>query len=107
MPKARPCRTRRSKQQGRFLGDAIVLDEQFLELVDDEQDAGKLVVGLGVAKALEVLHSQPAEQVAAVAQLGVQPLQDAQAELAFAFDGNHARVRQLVPRVGLELHALS
>ena len=93
------------QEQGRFLGDAIVLDEQLLELVDHQQDAGQLLVGLGVAEALEVLHAQPAELIAAGPQFGVQPLQDAQAELPLALDGDHPGVRQLVPRVGLELHA--
>ena len=27
------------QQQGRLLGDAVVLDEEFLEFVDDQQDA--------------------------------------------------------------------
>ena len=38
-------------------------------------------------------------------QLGVEPLQHAQAELALALDGDHAGVRQLVRGVGLELDA--
>ena len=66
---------------------------------------GQLLVGLAVAKALEVLHAQAAELIAAGAQLGVEPLQHAQAELPLALDGDHSRVRQLVPGVGLELHA--
>ncbi len=35
------------QQQRRLLGDAVVLDEQLLELVDDQQDAGELLVRLG------------------------------------------------------------
>ena len=106
MPNARPCRTSRSSKQRRFLGDAVVLNEQFLKLVDHQQDAGQLFVRLGIAKALEVLHAQPPELVAARSQLGIQPLQYAQAEFALALDGDHPGVWQLVPRIGLELDAL-
>ena len=35
------------QQQGRLLGDAVVVDEQLLELVDDQQDAGQPGVRLG------------------------------------------------------------
>src|SRR5262245_66319261 len=39
-------------------------------------------------------------------QLGVEPLQDAEAKLALALHGDDARVRQLVCGIGLELDAL-
>ena len=51
--------------------------------------------GDGAAEAGEVLHAVRAEQLAAAAQLLVEPLQHAQAELALALDGDHAGVRQL------------
>ena len=67
---------------------------------------GSAAAGLGGAEALEVLHAQAAEQVAAVAQLGVEALQHAQAEFPLAFDGDDPGVRQAVAGVGLEFHAL-
>ena len=104
MPKARPCRTSRSSEQGRLLGDAVVVDEQLLELVDDQQDARQPGLGLGGAVALEVLHAQLAEQVAAAAQLDVELLQHAEAEFPLALDGDDPGVRQGEAGVGLELH---
>ena len=62
--------------------------------------------GLRLAKVVQRLHSGFAKQIAAASQFLIQSLQHAQAELAFAFDGNHARVRQLVFRVRLELDTL-
>ena len=54
----------------------------------------------------QVLHAGGPEQLAAAAQLGVEPLQHAQSELPLAFDGDHPRVRQAVRRVRLEFDAL-
>ena len=64
------------------------------------------VAGRGRAIAGEVLHADLAEDVAADLQLGVEPLQHAQAELALALDRDDPGVRQLVRGVGLELDAL-
>ena len=93
------------EQQGSLLGDLVVLDEELLELVDDEQDARHRVVGLGLAEAAEVLHAGVAEEVAPEFQLGVEPLEHAQAELALALDGDDPGVRQLHLGVDLELDA--
>ena len=99
MPNARPCRTRRSSRSADLLRDLVVLDEELLELVDDEQDAGQGVAALvGLAVAVEVLDAEVAERVAAVLQLDVEPLQHAQAELALALDGDHPGVGQLHAR---------
>ena len=92
--------------RGRLLRQLVLLDEELLELVHDEQDAGKGRRTGYVAKAVDVLHAGLAEPVGTHAQLGVQPLQDAEAELALALDRHDARVRQLVRRVDLELDAL-
>ena len=54
----------------------------------------------------EIVDAGVAEQLAAPRQLGVEPLQHAQAELALALDGDDAGVRQRVAGVGLELDAL-
>jgi hypothetical protein len=37
MPKARPCRTMRSSSREALWENAVVLDEEFLELVNDEE----------------------------------------------------------------------
>ena len=94
------------QQQRRVLGDLVVLDEELLELVDDQQDARHAHARLGLAEAVQVLHAGVAELVAAISQLGVQPLQHAQAELALALDGDDPGMRQLGTGVGLELDAL-
>ena len=94
------------EQQRRVLGELVVGDEQLLELVDDQQRARQRRVGHGAAEAGDVLHAVLAEQLAAAAQLLVEPLEHADAELALAFDGDHAGVRQLAGGVGLELDAL-
>ena len=59
-----------------------------------------------VAVAVHVLHAGVAEPVGAQAQLGVEPLEHADAELALALDRDDARVRQLARRVHLELDPL-
>ena len=93
------------QQQGRILGDPIVLDKQLLELVDNQQDARQ--AGLGPAARNLSGPARPlAEQVAAGAQLGVEPFEHAEAELPLALDGHHPGVRQLGPGIGFELDAL-
>ena len=67
MPKARPCRTRRSSSSDGVLRELVVLDEELLELVDDQQDPRQRRRRLGLAVAVEVLHAELAEQLAAVA----------------------------------------
>ena len=94
------------QQQRGVLGDLVVLHEELLELVDDQQHAGQLDVRIGVAVALQVLHALVAEQIAPASQFDVQPLQDAHAKFAFAFDGDHAGVRQVQRSVRFELDAL-
>ena len=59
-----------------------------------------------MAERVEIGDAGLAEALAAVTQLGVEALQDAQAELTLALDGYHARVRQLVRGVRLEFDAL-
>ena len=57
-----------------LLGELVLLDEELLELVDDQQDAGQGGRAGGVAVAVDVLHAGVAEPVGAHAQLGVEPL---------------------------------
>ena len=71
-----------------------------------KQDARHGRVGPRLAEALEVLHADLAEQVAAALQLDVQPLEHAEAELALALDRDDPGVRQLERGVDLELDAL-
>ena len=105
-PNARPCRTRRSSHERRLLRELVFLDEELLKLVDDQQDAGQGRRTGHVAIAVDVLHAGVAEPVGPQPQLGVEPLEHADAELALALDRHDARVRQLVRRVDLELDPL-
>ena len=92
--------------EGGVLRQLVLLDEELLELVDDQQDAGQRRRAGGIAVAVDLLDAGVAEPLGPHAQLGVEPLEDAQAELALALDRHDARVRQLVGRVHLELDAL-
>ena len=51
------------EQQRGLLGELVVLDEELLELVDDQQDAGQGRRAGRVAVAVEVLHAGVAEPV--------------------------------------------
>ena len=93
------------QQQRDLLRDLVVLDEELLELVDDQQDARHGHVGLGLAIAGQVLAAQLPVDLAAFLQLDVQPLEHAQAELAFALDRDDPGVGQLHRGVHLELDA--
>ena len=94
------------EQERGVLGELVVLDEELLELVDQEQDPREVLVGPGRAVAGDVLRGDGAVHLAATLQLDVEPLEDAQAELALALDGDDPGVGQLVDGVGLELDAL-
>ena len=94
------------EDQGGVLRDLVILDEDFLKLVDDQQDARH---GIGVIRLPEtghVLHGVFAEQVAATLQFTVELLEHRKAEFAFALDGDHAGMRQSVMVIQLELHPL-
>ena len=93
------------EQQRDLLRDLVVLDEELLELVHDEQDARHGDFGPGFAVASQVLHAELAEELAAVLELDIEPLEHAQAELALALDGDDPGVRQLHRGVNLELDA--
>ena len=94
------------EQEGGLLGELVFLDEELLELVDDEEDAGQGGRAGGVAVAVQVLHAGVAEPVGPQAHLDVEPLEHADAELALALDRHDAGVGQLVGGVDLELDAL-
>src|SRR5262245_32945475 len=90
------------------LGNAVVLDEELLELVHDQQNPRR---ALAVRRRLlpvgrDILHAGSAEQFAAPAQFAVESLQDTQAELALALNGHDAGVRQVMGCVSLKLDAL-
>ena len=94
------------ENQGRILGDLVVLDEDLLKLVDDQQDAGH---GVGIARlseAIDVLHGAFAEQIAPPLELAVKLFEHRKPELPLALDGDHAGVGQPVVVVELELDAL-
>ena len=99
MPNARPCRTSRSSSSADLLRDAVVLDEELLELVDDQQDARHAArrAGLRGSRSRSCTPSSRNRSPRSL-QLGVEPLQHAQAELALALDGDDPGVRQLRAR---------
>ena len=74
--------------------NVVILDEEFLELIDDQQRARHRFGAAGALVAGDILHAELAEQIAAPAQFLIDPLQHAQAEFAIALDGDHARMRQ-------------
>ncbi len=93
------------QKQSDFLRDLVVLDEELLKLVDDQEHARHGDLGPGLAIAGQVLTAELPVDLAALPQLDVQPLEHAQAEFAFALDGDDSRVRQLHRGVDLELDA--
>ena len=93
------------EQRGR-LRQRVILDEELLEFVDHQQHARQRLIGARVAESRQILHADAPEQLAAILQQRVQPLQDADAELAIAFDGDDSGMRQPVSGVGLELDTL-
>ena len=117
------------EQEGAFLGDPIVLDEEFLELIDNQRisadksgaaHADESRVGIfgyllsrHAVLAIQVLaifrdgvDAGLAEQVAAFLEHAIEPLQHAQAEFAFALDGNGTGVWQAVLGIRFEFNAL-
>ena len=104
MPKARPLPHQAIQQQRGFLGHLVIFDEEFLKLVDDEQMRGRL----SPASRKPPISCTPAwrKRSPRNAHFGIQPLHDAQAELALAFDRDDPGVRQLVRDIRLELDPL-
>ena len=81
------------QQQRRGLGNLVVFDEEFLELVNDQQRSGNGLGAAGPLVAGDILHTEFSEHVAAALQFVIQALEHAQAEFAIAFDGDDPRVR--------------
>ena len=94
------------KEERGVLRHLVVLDEELLELVDHEEAARHSLGAAEGAPVGEVLDVRRAVQLAAAAQLVVQALQHAQAELAVALHGHRACVGQAARSVGLEFDAL-
>ncbi len=94
------------EQQRGFLSDLVVFDEELLKLVHDQHDARQRRRAGRVAVAVEVLHARVAEPIGAGPHLVVELLKHAHAELAFALDRDHARMRQFLCGIDLEFHTL-
>ena len=87
MPKARPCRTRRSSSSAASCASLSSSTKNSWNSSTISRMRGRAAVGPGgIAVAVDVLHAGLAEPVAAVLQLGVEPLEHAEAELALALD---------------------
>src|ERR1700685_4396923 len=91
------------EQERRLLGHLVFFDEKFLKFVHDEQDSRHAFAGLFIAIAVDVGNTSDAELLTASAQLRIQALEYAQAELPFAFDGHDASVRHGIFGIRLEL----
>ena len=93
------------EQKRGVLRDAVVFNEEFLKLVNDQERSGERRCAAGPLVAGQVLDAELAEEIAAATQLIIHPLQHAQTELPVALDGHHPRLRQFVGRVAFELDA--
>ena len=106
MPKARPWRTSRSSSKAESWAMRSSSTNSSWNSSITSRIRGSRGLRLRRAVALDVLQAVAAEQIAPGAQLVVEPLQDAHAELPLALDRHHPRVRQAGAGVGLELDAL-
>ncbi len=92
------------QQERGFLGDVVVLDEHLLEFVDDEhRSRQRLSSRLPVA--LQILDTMFPEQFTSSLEFLIDMLENAQAELAIRFHGDHPGMRQAASGVDLELDA--
>ena len=73
-PKASTSANQAVQQEGRFLRQPIIFDEELLKLVDDQQDARTATVGMAVAVAGQIVDAGRAKQIAALPQFRVQTL---------------------------------
>jgi len=92
------------EDNGGILSELVVFGEKHLKFIDDEDGARQLGAGR-LAVGGDILDAGLAEEIAAAGQLGVEPPQDAEAELAVAFDGDGAGVDEPVADVGFEFDA--
>ena len=104
--KRSPLTNQSVQHQRRCLADLVVFGEELLELVDQKQQPRHRPAGVCVAETADVLHSVIAEQVASLFEDFIQPLQNAEAEFAVAFDRDDTSVRQLVCGIGLKFDTL-
>ena len=93
------------EQRGR-LRDGVVLDEEFLELINEQQRARHRLRRAAALVAGDILAAEPAEDVAAPFQFLVHALKHAERKLAITFNRHDPRVRQAFRGVALELDAL-
>ena len=89
------------EQERRFLRDLVVLDEEFLELVDDEQDSRRRLAG-GGAETGQVLRRRR-EIVRRALSIRRRAAGGRSRRTRARFRRRSPRVRQLVDRVGLKL----
>ena len=94
------------EQHRRALRNAIVVEKELLEFVDDQHDSRQTHAWANPAETSDVLHARFAKQLAATGEFCVKTLEHAESELTIGLDGHSARVRQSALRVGLELDAL-
>ena len=106
MPNARPCRTRRSSKSAASWASLSSSTKNSWNSSTTSRMRGSGRRAGSIPIAVDVLHAGIAEPVGPQPQLGVQPLEDAEAELALALDRHDAGVGQLVGGVDLELDAL-
>src|SRR6185295_10253141 len=91
------------EQQGGRLGNLVIFNEEFLELVNDQERAGNGLGSAGPFESGNILDAESAEQVAPALQFIIQALEDAQSEFPVAFDGDDARMREAMSGVAFEL----
>ena len=103
-PSSFACQT--VKNRTCLAGDLVFFSKEFLELVNYQQNARHRRVG-GGAIGSDIIHvAVLLELFPALGHFGIQPLQDAQAKLAFAVNGDNFGVRQTAVSVGLESDTL-
>ena len=99
--------TNQAVHQQRGLGrDAVFRSKELLKLVNQQQQARHFLVRKLFAERRNILHASHAEQFTAFLQNFVQPFQNAESELAIAFNRHDSSMRQFVGGVGSKLHTL-
>ena len=93
------------EQQRSGLSDCVVLDEKFLEFINDKHRARNRFLPAHPFVAGDVLHAQVAEQIPAALQLVIEALQNTQPKFTIALNCHHASMGQSHRRIALEFNA--
>lgn len=93
------------EEDGGLLGDLVVFGKELLKLVDEEKGARHGNGALCFPVAGDILHAGGTEEFAAVFELFVKAVEDTEAELAVALDGDDAGMGKLGVGVAFELDA--